>query len=174
MTVLHELVVGEGDEQTRMVLDRYDWRDRDGNAEPPQFSVVFERGNERLDWAAIPASYMDAAIAALARLKRMWNPDAARVQPLPPFDVKLDGGSYMADAPMVPVKEHEYDAEGLHVQAFRGGDSSGVDRLVGIAVTAPHAILDWPFYFTPESALQLADDIRDTALALIADAEAVA
>ena len=51
---------------------------------------------------------------------------------------------------------------------------SAIDRLVGIAASSPHDYINWPFYFTPERALQLAEDIRDTALALIADAEVAA
>ncbi|AZI62763.1 hypothetical protein RQN9TF_17965 [Rhodococcus qingshengii] len=173
-TTLDEVTVGAGHQQVKLELNRYDGRDEDGNPETPEFGIAFEQADGQLDWAEIPPEAIDEAISALARLKRAWNPEASRVQALPPFDVTANGGSYMADAPMIPLEEHEYDAEGLHVQAYRCGDSTGIDRLVGIAATARHSILDWPFYFTPEAALQLADDIRDTALALIADAEVAA
>lgn len=174
VTVLEAIEIGAGHQLCKITLERYDWRDADGNAEAPEFGVAFDRVNRQLDWPEIPPESIDDAIAALIRLKRAWNPEASRVQSLPPFDVKQDGGAYFSDAPMVALEEHEGSHVGLHVQAFRCGDSEGIDRFVGIVPNGPRDATDNPAYFTPEAALQLADDIRDTALALVADAEVAA
>jgi|GEM_PF-4066308 len=174
-TTLDEVTVGVGHQKVKLALDRYDGRDENGDAEPPEFGIAFEQAYDQLDWAEIPPESIDAAIAALLRLKRAWNPEGARVPSIPAFEVGVNGGCYFGDAPMVPVEPHEDSPSiGLQVQSYRCGDEIGIERYVGVAPMWPSGDRQWPYYMTLSDALQLAEDIRDTALALIADSEVAA